>query len=132
MAKTLVSQSNIKLINVRSAGELTTSYVSSDIFKIHGGNQLQLLISFVKGNSDGCRIMLEFSEDKVNWYQESMITRVSSSSDVKHSPVVRRVEESGDMVISVPVSACFLRVGSQAITSGTNTSLSIVATIASI
>ena len=133
MAKTLVSQSNIKLITVREGSlALTTSYVASDSFNIQGANQLQLLVSFTKGDSDGCRLKIEFSEDKTNWYQESMVSEFPSVNDVKHTPITRKIEDSASFIISIPISASSLRVSAQAITSGTGTSLSIIATIASI
>ena len=131
MAKTLVAQSNIRLMGVRAAAALTTSYVTSDSFNIQGANQLQLLVSFTKGDSDGCRLKVEFSEDGTDWYQESEYT-VYETGDVEHKPAFRKIESSSDIVISIPVSTSFFRVSSAAITSGTGTSLSIVATISSI
>ncbi len=131
MAKTLVSQSNIKTIVIREPAALTTSYIASDDFNIQGANQLQLLVSFTKGDSDGCRLKAEFSEDGATWYQESMV-KFSSSSDVEHIPITRKIEDSLDIVISIPISASFFRISGQAITTGNNTSLSILATVANI
>ena len=132
MAKTLVSQSNLRLMAVREAATLTTSYVASDSYSVQGANQLQLLVSFTKGDSDGCRLKIEFSEDETNWYQESMMSEFPSLSDVKHTPVTRKIEDSANLVISVPVSSSFFRVSAQGITSGVDTSLSVLATIANI
>lgn len=132
MAKTLVSQSNIKLVSVRQAAALTTSYVASNAINIQGANQLQLLVSFTKGESDGCMLKIEYSEDKTDWYQESMVSEFPSVNDVKHTPITRKIEDSANLIISVPISSSFLRVSAKAITSGTGTSLSILATIANI
>ena len=104
MAKTLVSQSNIRTMIVREAAELTTSYVTSERYNIQGANQLQLLVSFTEGDSAGCRLKIEFSEDEINWYQESEYS-VYDTGDVKHSPAYRKIESSSNIVISVPVSA---------------------------
>lgn len=131
LAKTLVSQSNIRTIAIRESLELTTSYVTSERFNIQGSNQLQLLVSFSKGNSDGCRLKIEFSEDEANWYQESEYS-VYETGDVRHKPAFRKIESSSDIVISIPVSASFIRVSAAAIGSGTGTSLSIMATMANI
>lgn len=134
MARTLVSQSNIRKIDVREPSALTTSHVPLDNINIQGANQLQLLISFTKGDSEGCELVIEFSEDLVNWYQESALS-ISEVVDVKeviHKPVVRKIESSLDIVISVPVSASFFRISVAAITSGNGTSLSVTATIANI
>ncbi len=131
MAKTLISQSNIRTIVVREAAALTTSYVASDNLNIQGANQLQLLVSFTKGSSDGCNLKIEFSEDNSIWYQESVADSLPTD-DVKHAPLIRKIEDSANLVISVPISASFLRISNQAITSGTGTSLSILTTIANI
>jgi len=132
LAKTLVSQSNIRLITIREAAALTTSYVASDSFNVEGANQLQLLVSFTKGDSDGCRLKIEFSQDGTEWYQESMVSEFPSVNDVKHTPITRKITDSANLVISMPISASIFRTSAQAITSGTGTSLSIMATIANI
>lgn len=132
MAKTLISQSNIRITTVRESAPLTTSYVSSDSFNIQGANQLQLLVSFIKGESDGCRLKIEFSEDESTWYQESMVSEFPAANDVKHTPITRKVENSANLVLSLPISASFFRISVQAVMSGTDTSLSIIATIANI
>ncbi len=132
MAKTLISQSNIRMTTVRESAPLTTSYVASDSFNIQGANQLQLLMSFIKGESDGCRLKIEFSEDESTWYQESMVSEFPAVNDVKHTPITRKVENSANLVLSLPISASFFRISVQAITSDTDTSLSIIATIANI
>lgn len=131
MAKTLISQSNIQTITVRAAATLTTSYVASDALNIQGANQLQMLAAFTKGSSDGCRLKIEFSEDESVWYQES-VADILATNDVEHAPLTRKINDSANLIVSVPISASFLRISSQAITSGTGTSLSILATIANI
>jgi hypothetical protein len=119
-------------MSIREAAALTTTYAASDSFNIQGANQLQLLVSFTKGDSDGCRLKIEFSEDETNWYQESMVSEFPSVNDVKHTPITRKIEDSANLVISVPVSSSFFRVSAHAISSGANSSLSILATIANI
>ena len=134
MAKTLVSQSNLRSINVRESSALTTSYVSSDSFNVQGANQLQLLVSFTKGSSEGCRLKVDFSEDGENWYQESAVAMsdTGDTRDAIHRPAFRKVESSSNIIVSIPLSASFFRISAAAITVGTGTSLSIMATIANI
>ncbi len=131
MAKTLVSQSNIRTITLRETSELTTDYVFTNGLNIQGANQLQLLVSFTKGDSGGCRLKIEFSEDELDWYQESSYT-LSEDIYAIHKPAYREVQDSSNILISVPISATFFRIGAAAITSFTGTYLSIVATIANI
>ena len=119
-------------MTIREADPLTTSYITSDSFNIQGANQLQLLISFIKGESNGCRLKMEFSEDETTWYQESMVSEFPAVNDVKHTPITRKVEDSVNLVLSLPISASFFRISTQAIISGTDTSLSILAAIANI
>jgi len=131
LARTLVSQSNIKKISLREASALTTDYIYSNVVNIQGANQLQLLVSFTKGSSEGCRLKIEFSEDRANWFQESSYT-LSQDIYAIHRPAYREIQSTSNIVISVPISATFSRIGAAAITSGTGTSLSIIASIANI
>jgi len=115
------------LMDVRKTSALGKSNVTSDSFDIRGANQLQLWVSFTKGKSGGCRLRIEFSEDGVNWYQESEYS-VDAIGDVRHKPAYRNIQSSSNIIISIPISACFFRVSTAAIGSGTGTSLSIMAT----
>ena len=132
MAKTLVSQSNLKSILVRESSTLSTSYVQSEAINIQGANQLQLLGSFTKGSSSGCKLKIEFSEDLSTWYQESAYALSDGGSTADHFVVERQIEDSADIVIPIPLSSSFIRVSALANGSGTGTSLSIIATIANI
>lgn len=132
MATSLITQNNLISKSIRCSTVLTTSFVASEIMNIQGANQVQLLVSFEKGNSSGCRLKIEYSENGSIWYQESAIDEFPSINDVKHTLITRKIDDSGNYIISVPVSASYLMVSAQAITSGDNTLLSIIATAASI
>lgn len=132
MATSLLTQNNLVYKDIRTSSALTTSFVVSDIMNIQGANQVQLLVSFVKGDSTGCRLKIEYSVDQVTWYQESMYNEIPLSNEITHNAITRKVEESGNYVLSIPVSSSYMRVWAQAINSGNNTSLSIRATAASI
>jgi hypothetical protein len=132
LATSLITQNNLVLKSLRESEALTTSYVTSEVMNIQGANQVQLLICFTKGDSTGCRIKIEFSEDRIIWYQESMVSEFPSENEVEHALVARRIKETGNYGISIPVSASYLKVNAQAIDSGDNTLLSIKATAANI
>ena len=132
MATSLITQNNLVLKSLRESEALTTSYVTSKVMNIQGANQVQLLICFTKGDSTGCRLKIEFSEDRTIWYQESMVSEFPSENEVEHSLVTRRIKETGNYGISIPVSASYFKVSAQAIDSGDNTLLSIKATAANI
>ncbi len=132
MATSLLTQNNLVSKTIRMNSALTTSFVVSEIMNIQGANQVQLLVSFIKGDSNGCRLKIEYSVDQVNWYQESIYNENPLLDEITHNAVVRKIEETGNYVLSIPVSSCYMRVWAQAISSGSNTSLSIIATAASI
>jgi len=132
MAISLITQNNLVSKTIRSAEALTTSFVSSEIMNIQGANQVQLLIGFTKGDSSGCRLKIEYSENCLDWFQESGVDEFPSPYDVSHKLITRRIDEEGNYAISVPVSSSYVRVSSQALTSGDDTSLSIMVTAASI
>jgi len=132
LATSLITQNNLVLKSLHVPVVLTTSYVTSEIMNIQGANQVQLLVCFTRGNSAGCRLRVDFSEDRLTWYQESMVSEFPSANDVEHSLVTRRIDETGNYAISIPVSASYMKVSFQAIDSGENSLLSIKATAANI
>jgi hypothetical protein len=132
LATSLLTQNNLISKVIRQSAVLTTSFVVSETMNIQGANQVQLLVSFTKGNSDGCRLKVEYSENGSVWYQESAVDEFPSPNDVKHTLIARQIDETGNYVVSIPVSASYLRVSAQAITSGDNTYLSVISTAASI
>ena len=132
MATSLITQKNLVLKSLSGSKVLTIPNVASEVMNIEGANQVQLLIGFTKGNSAGCRLKIEFSEDRVAWYQESMVSEFPIENEVEYKLVIRKLTETGNYVISIPVSASYLKVSAQAIGSGDGTLLSITATAANI
>ena len=132
MAKTLIDQHNLEYETVRSAAALTTSYVAGTVVKIEGANQVQLLVTFTLGSSDGARIKIEVSVDGTNYFQESGGSFDYTNADILTKNIVRKLSASGSYIISVPVSGSWLKVSALAITSGTGTSMTIVASKANI
>ena len=99
---------------------------------IQSANQVQLLLSFIKGDSEGIRLKIEYSEDRVTWYQESMVSEFPSLNSVTHSKITRKIDDTGNYVLSIPVSSSYIKISVQAISSGDNTLLSIKASAANI
>lgn len=132
MATSLITQNNLVSKIIRQSSALTTSFVETEVMNIQGANQVQLLISFIKGDSEGCRLKIEYSEDRVIWYQESMVSEFPSLNSVTHSMITRTIEDAGNFVLSIPVSSSYIKLSAQAISSGDNTLLSIKAAAASI
>lgn len=115
---------------IREAAVLTSGWVTSDSFSAPDADVLQLLVSFTRGRSGGCRIKIEFSEDETNWYRESLASEPSSGCTyVEHVPMTREIEYSANLVIPVP--SCrhhFFRISAHAYGFCEGTSLSILAT----
>ena len=116
---------SLKSETIRAAAALTTSFVASTVYQIDAGNQLEINGWFTVGSSSGCHIKIEFSENKTTWVQESYTTIINGI--VTHTPFVRRILTTGDVKMSIPVLSTWYRVSVKAMTSGTNTSLTLVA-----
>ena len=132
MATSLITQNNLVSKIIRQSSALTISFAETEVMNIQGANQVQLLISFIKGDSEGCRLKIEYSEDRVTWYQESMVSEFPSLNSVTHSMITRKIDDTGNYVLSIPVSSSYIKVSAQAISSGDNTLLSIKASAANI
>ena len=132
MATSLITQNNLVSKILRGSSALTTSFVETETMNIQGANQVQLLISFIRGDSEGCRLKIEYSEDRVTWYQESMVSEFPSLNEVEHGMITRKIEDAGNYVLSIPVSSSYIKVSAQAINSGDSTLLSIKAAAANI
>ena len=132
MATSLITQNNLVSKILRQSSALTISVAETEVMNIQGANQVQLLISFIKGDSEGCRLKIEYSEDRVTWYQESMVSEFPSLNSVTHSMITRKIDDTGNYVLSIPVSSSYIKVSAQAISSGDNTLLSIKASAANI
>lgn len=120
----------LRRINVREASTLTTAYVTSEAIYIEGADNIGILVSFTLGNSDGCRIKIEFSYDEVNWYQEPNYT--ISGSDEIYKPITKKLESSMNIQIDFPVANRFMRISATALTSGSGTSLALIAVLANL
>ena len=122
-ANSLTARDNMGKDTVRAAAVLTTGYVASSAFPMGGANQLQLLCDFTVGSSSGCQIKVEFSHNNSDWFQESIYEL--SGTDLVHTAVVRRINGTAALVISIPVWAEYYRASSLAVADGTSTSLAI-------
>lgn len=104
----------------------------SEVMNIQGANQVQLLVEFTAGESDGVHLKIEFSEDQESWYQESMVSEFPTTGIVSHVAVLRKIVDTCTIVISIPVSGSYIRVIALVLTDGEDAKISITATAASI
>lgn len=121
-------------ITVRSAAALTTSYVTaSQILDLQNWNQLVLLLDFTVGSSTGFSLKVEVSDyNQSNWYALTSIGTATISTEVATIPVYAAehtfAAATKKYALPLPINYRYMRVSVKALTSGTNTSLAILAT----
>ncbi len=117
---------DVRSSTIREAAALTTSYVAGSAIQIKDRNQLNLLVSFTVGSSTGCKIKVDVrDEDSSTWYQLQAAS-VSAAGLVTLTDAEYTKTATKDFVIDLPVGYFEVRVSAKALTSGTNTSMSIV------
>jgi len=132
MTKTLLMKDSLVYKVIRADQILTTSYVESQTFNIMGASQVQLLMKFVKGSSNGLNYIIEFSIDQIEFYQECILLPLQITPFVVCEPMTREITGEYNLVINVPVSTSYIRVKVKALESTVGTSLKITATATNI
>lgn len=105
---------------VRSAAILTTSYVAGDIIGVNTPeymagpvglyNQLTLYVNFTIGSLTTAELIIEFSDDLVNWVQETIDDIAASTGIITQRNSVRTFTASGAYRIPLPINDQFIRV----------------------
>lgn len=114
----------------RAAAALTTSYVYTEKIDCSMRNQLCLYIDYTKGSSDSAEILVEFSEDGTNWYSETF-QAVSTTTETDHIGV-HTMTVAGSRRLMIPIMDRYVRFGCKATTSGTGTSMKLIARIGTV
>lgn len=117
---------DVRSSTIRDAATLTTSYVATSAQQVDDRNQLNLLVSFTVGSSTGCKIKVEVRDkDSATWYQ-TQAGSVSAAGLVTLTDAEYTKTTTKDFVIDLPVGYYEVRVSVKALSSGTDTSMSIV------
>lgn len=117
---------DVRSSTIRSAAILTTGYVATSAIEIDDRNQLNLLVSFTKGSSTGCKIKIDVRyEDSTKWYQLQAAS-VSAAGLVTLTDAEYTKVATKDFVIDLPVGYFEIRVSAKALGSGAGTEMSIV------
>lgn len=116
---------NYQTFNVRPDTILTNSFVSGTIMdNVSGNNQNILYIKLILGSLTQVNIKMEFSDDKTNWYQET-VENISGSvflgTLIEHS-----FATNGNYRIAVSGKDKFVRVSSKGTGTITGSSLGIL------
>jgi hypothetical protein len=120
---------------VRSSAILTGSYVAGNVLGSDVGlttllrvsNQLVLLVDLTIGDLTSAEIKVEFSDDGLNWYQESFGS-ISAGTDTI-SLGEHTFAATGKYFIPIRVKAAFIRVSAKGTGTATNSLLAINAIV---
>ena len=129
---TLIEYDNMVTETIREASALTTDYVASNLFDMQGANILCLELYFTKGSSTGFRIKIEKSNDLASYSQECESSQ--SGGVTSYTPNEREFLLSGNanLFVEIPMTCRSVKVSAKALTSGSGTSLKIVASRANV
>lgn len=126
----MISENYINKL-VRSATILTSAYVAGEIITdAQSYNQLTLHCAFTIGSLTDAQIKIEFSWDGVNYYQETFSTVATGvSTDI---PLVHLLGDDCNLLISVPISARYIKISAIGTGTVTKSSLAINAILSKI
>lgn len=109
---------------IRTAAILTTSYVAATILDQAGGyNELALYIYYTKGSLTSLEILIESSVDGTNYVPETNMS--ISSGTVTLNEAAFTTTEDGNLKITIPMSANFIKVSAKGTGTATSSSLAI-------
>ena len=120
----------IETIDMRSAGIVPTTWEDSTSHAIEGYNQLQLLITCAKGQSDGILIAMQFSNDEIDWWNDALAgVRMLPiyGTTLHYETLIRSMTKDGSFLISIPICAKFMRMRCQSLNNEADTSLQVKA-----
>lgn len=121
-------------ITIRTAAILTGSYVAADVLgptsstPPSANNQLELECQYTKGSLTSVEIKIEFSQDGVTYCQET-VKAVSGGTTTLSLNEYTTTASTG-FVISVPITANYIKVSAKGTGTATGSSLAIIAKLA--
>jgi hypothetical protein len=127
----LLTSNNLISKPIFTSQAVTLVGVVSSVMNIEGANQLQLLVNFTAGSSTGVLLKVEYSENQIDWYQETMADFLSSTL-LEHLPITRKITSTSKAKIALSVSSSYVRVTATALNNETGVVISITATAANI
>lgn len=127
---------------LRLSTVLTTSFVaapiisSSNIFgqsevpQLYTNNKLILFVNFTKGSLTSATVIVEFSPDGTNWYQETTDDLTLATGVIAEVPTTRTFSTTGKYKIVIPVSDIYIRVSAEGTGTVTGSLMTIDAVLA--
>lgn len=122
-------------VPVRTSAVLTTSYVAGsviglDVCKpdiVRTSNQLNVLVDFTIGSLTSAEIKLEFSDDGINFYQETF-SSISAGTDTV-TLGEHKIAATGKYSINVEFKSSYVRISAKGTGTTTNSLMAIRATV---
>jgi hypothetical protein len=137
-----------RFIPIRDAAILTNSYVAGNIIGVYDGNnagpnayvstgvgllnQLIIYVDFTKGSLTTGELIVEFSNDKVDWYQEgfdSAGTPSGGAVNMGESIMTRQFSANFKGRIAIPIKDQFIRISAKGTGTVTSSSMKIDAIV---
>jgi len=109
--------------------DITVSY--ANMLSLGGSNQATLYVDYTQGSSTAVQFFVEFSYDRVDWYQESFD---SLSGGVILSTLAERkvTDDTRPARVEMPTSEAYMRISAKALTSLTNAEVGFKAVAAAV
>ena len=128
------------LMTLRSSAVLTGSYVASSVIgadllepgEVAICDELALFLAFTIGSLTSCEIKVEFSDDGINWRQETIEAPGAPSGGIIISSTYLNVHQltgTGNFKLIIPYACSYLRVSAQGTGTATNSLLGITAVV---
>jgi len=94
---------------IRSVSQPTGSFVAGTVLEHkHLKNQLILKVDIVIGTAQSIEMKLEFSDDEINFMQESVTSVKSGVTD--HELNIHRFKDSGSFRVAIPIKDKFIKI----------------------
>jgi hypothetical protein len=124
---------------IRDAAILTTSYVAGNVIGVKAPpymagpvglyNQLILYVDFTKGSLTTAELLIEFSDNQTDWYQETVDDIAAATGIITEHNAVRTLTATGKYRIPIKINDQFIRVSIKGTGTVTSSSVAINAII---
>lgn len=126
---------NYTVVEVRPAAILTNSYVAGTVLgtgttsNLEYNSTLVLDIDFTMGSLTSGEVIVEFSTDGTNYFQEVIDAVNTTTGIVTEKPAIRTFTATGKYHLSLPVMSKFIKISAHGTGTVAGSSMSIVASI---
>jgi len=114
---------------IRPSAILTNSYVAGvTLTDLKYKNQLVLFIDFTKGSLTTAEVKIEFSDDGVNFYQET-VQGTLSGANLPETLAVHQFSATGKYMVAIPIKCSAVKVSANGTGTVTDSLMAISAIV---